>query len=729
MNHPSPLRTTHPQQRGSVILIVLIFTTILAMIAGSLLSYTLTERRLNHGNKLRFEAKNAAEAGLEYAAAETRARLTRNLNFANNEFSTSPITTHTNRLPTLLKTGSGQYNNVASGDVTLWVSQVSESVRRYIDPNNAGNDFDPLRGQTVGSQSVRFIAEAKASDAVNTVYSYATQSIEVRDTALFNYAIFYNLDMEFHPGPNMTVVGPVHSNESSYLTEGGGLKFTDTMTTASDFIIGTKNNPASRPSGKDIKFTTGVDDNGDGSNDLLTVNNPTVNGEAVGSYIDSELSDRVSDKNFRDIASQAWNGYVQDSSHGIARQTPPGVITGPQAHDLIEAPDPAGDASVEAQKYSNKAGLYWVVENDGDVFGFWDPAEATNFKAASNRSTWLSANPDKVVVPPADMINSERRMYDWRERKWINTIDFDMGIMKTAVHAAASGSSDNFKVNGSDWDLDDPAVQGAWNGVMYVDVESPLTGYTSAGLTYKASASSTTTQGSGTGVRTAVRLLNASDLPNRRDFDPTNSFLPEGISVATTAAIYTVGHFNADGTLQSDLSDMTTPESNEVPVAIVADAVNILSSKWDTTDHDTGQVVPAGDLSSGNSSRPSASNTEVSAAFLTGIVSTTGTSNSQYSGGVENYPRFHEKWSGKSLRYRGSIVALFESEVARGTWNKAKYGAPRREWGFNSMFGSQRRYPPGTPIIRTFRRLDYRDITEDEFTALIADPVLSFNKM
>ncbi len=716
-------------ERGSVILIVLIFTTVLGTIAASLLSYTLTERRLNHSNRLRFEAKNAAEAALEYAAAETRARLTQNLNFSTNEFSTSPITTHTSRLPVLLKTGSGEYNNVGSSGVELWVSQVSEPVRRFIDPNNAGNDFDPLRGQTVGSQSVRFIAKSTAQDNIDTVVSYATQSIEVRDAALFNYAIFYNLDMEFHPGPNMTVVGPVHSNESSYLTEGGGLTFTDTMTTASDFIIGTKNSPSSRPSGKDIKFTTGVDDNGDGSNDLLTVNNPTVNGSAVGSYIDSNLEDRVSTKTFRDIASQAWNGYVQDSSHGISRQTPPGVITGPLAHDLIEAPDASGDASVEAQKFSNKAGLYWVVENDGDVFGFWDPAEATNFKAASNRSTWVSANPDKIVTPPAGLIESQRRMYDWRERQWVNTIDFDMGVMREAVLAATAGAPENFSVNGADWDLDDPAVQGSWNGVVYVDVESPLTGYSSSGLTYKSSATTTVSQGTGSGARTAVRLLNASDLPNRRDSDPSNSFLPEGISVATNAAIYTVGHFNADGTLQSDLSDMTTPESNEVPAAIIADAVSILSSAWDTTDFVTGQVVPSGDLTSSNSSRPNANHTEVSAAFLTGIVSTTGTSNSQYSGGVENYPRFHERWSGKSLRYRGSIVALFESEVATGTWNQSKYGAPRREWGFNSLFGSQRRYPPGTPIIRTFRRLDYRDITESEWTTLKGDANLSFTKM
>ncbi|GAB5560133.1 MAG: hypothetical protein SynsKO_17800 [Synoicihabitans sp.] len=719
----------HRSEKGSVILMVLIFTTVLSMIAGSLLSYTLSERQLNHRNKMRFQSKNAAEAALEYAAAETKSRLESNLNFASNEFSTSPITAHKSRLSKLLPTKTSQRNQVDPKKVELWVSQVSGAVRRYVDPSNAGNDFDPLRGQTVSSQAVRFLATAQAGDSVASATSYATQSIEIRDAALFNYAIFYNLDMEFHPGPNMTIVGPVHSNESAYFTEGGGLNFTSTMTTAGDLIIGTKNSPSSRPKGRRIKFSTGVDDNGDGVIDLLTVDNPTINGTAVGSYIDSELESRVSGKEFRDISSQAWNGYVQDSSHGIVRQSPPGVVTGPEAHDLIEAPDPTGPAAIEEQKFSNKAGLYFVVESDGDVFGFHDAADASDFKDAASRSAWLTANPKKVVTPPADMIENQRRMYDWRERQWINTIDFDLGIMRDAVLAASSGSADNFKVDGSDWDLDDPTVDGAWNGVVYVDVESPTTGFASSGTTYKTNATTTISQGAGSGARTSVRLLNASQLPNRRASDPSNSFLPEGLTVATNAPVYTIGHYNADGTLLADRSDMTTPEANEVPAAIIADAISVLSSKWDATDFLTGRVVPTGDITSNSSSRPSADHTEVSAAFLTGIVETSGTSNSQYSGGVENYPRFHEKWSGKSLRYRGSIVSLFASEIATGTWHQSKYGAPKREWGFNSMFGDQRRYPPGTPIIRTFRRLDYRDISEAEFNALKADANLSFTKM
>lgn len=718
-------------RRGSVILMVMIFTTILGLLGASLIAYTLTERRLNHRNRLRFEAKNAAEAALEYAASEVRARLARNLNFASNEFATTPVTAHTSRLATLLPTTAGEFNHVNASDVNLWVSQITDPTRRFIDPSNPANDFDPLRGQTVSAQTVRFVARAKAADAVASAWSYATQEIEVRDAALFNYAIFYNLTMEFHPSPAMTVVGPVHSNENAYLTESNTLKILDTFTTAGTLTIGTIG--SGRPSGRDISFTTGIDDNGDGSLDTVNANNPTLNGSALGTYVDSSLSARASSYNFRDVASQIWNGNVQDSSHGITPQTPPGVLSATQAHDLIEPPVTGGTAAIESQKYSNKSGLYFLVETDGTTRAFYDPADVTSYKSvgasAALRTAWRTANGDKLLTVPPDLVNSERRMYDHREGRWINTIDFDLGKMRTAVLAATPGSADNFKVSstGSDWSIDDSSD--GWNGIVYVDVEAPTAGFTSPGLTYQKDGSTSYSQGSGAGTRTAVRLLNASALPNRRAADPSNAFLPEGMSLATNATVYTVGHYNADGTLAADLSDMTTPESNEVPAAIIADAINVLSQGWAATEHGTGKIVPAGDETSNSTSRPAASHTEVSAALLTGIVSTSGTSSSAYSGGVENYPRFHENWASQSLRYRGSIVALFESEVATGTWNNAKYGAPRREWGFNSMFGSQRRYPPGTPIIRTFRRLDYRDVSNAEFTTLLADANLNFTAM
>lgn len=706
--------------RGSIILTVVISTTVLLFISAGLLAYGLTERRINRLTQLRFQAKNAAEGVLEYAASEVSNRLNNNFNFSSTEFETSPTLVYNSRAPVLYATGDGQYNYVDPSAATLHASLISSATKRYIDPLNPANDYDPLRGQWVTSRTIRFLSSARAEDASGrSSVSHGTQSIEIRDAALFNYAIFYNLTMEFHPSPSMTIAGPVHSNKDSFLTEQNTLSFLGTYTTAGKLTVGAYT--SGRPSGRRISFTTGVDEDGDGTNDLITANNPTIDGNSVGTYIDSFINSRDSDLNFRDLASQVWNGYVQDSSHGVTQQTPPGVITGSQAHDLIEAPNTStsADASIEAQKFSNKAGLYLVVESNGRVTSFYSAADAAAYKSAGNRNSWRAANPNKIVTLPADTTKNNRRLYDHREGKWVNTIDVNLGRVREAVNETdtnSDGTVDRLKVNGADWDLDNTGggSTGKWNGIVYVDVESPNTGYSAN--------SDVGSMGTGSGTRTAVRLLNGSKLPDRSAVNPSNSALPEGLTFATNAPVYVAGNYNADGNLNT--GSLTAPESSsEAPAAIVADAINVLSSAWVDA-----SGKPVGDATSNSTSRPAAGHTEVSAAFLTGIVSSTSTSNNDYSGGVENYPRFHEDWANKSLRYRGSIVALFESEIARGKWSSAKYGAPKREWGFNSMFGNGQ-YPPGTPIVRTYRRLDFRDITKAEYDALLADVNLGFTEM
>lgn len=696
---------THRPARGSIILIVLIFTTIIGLLAGSLLTYSMSERRLNQRTQMRYESKNAAEGVLEYGAAELVVRFRSDLNFSTDQLTTTPVTTHNTRAATLFANAGGQlwtYVNPAS--IGLWVSQTSESGRRYVDPNNPENDFDPLRGQNVSVQAVRLLARASATHVGGTTATtFATQQFEIREAALFNYAIFYNIDMEFHPGAPMSVHGPVHSNRPMFLSSSPALAFHSTVTTAGNLTLGDKG--VGRTIAYNIAFTNGTN--------LVTANNPTVSGSAVGSFVDSQLESRVSSKNFHDIASQAWRGYVQDQSHGIAAQSPPGVTTPAEARQLILPPNSAGNPTLEAQKYSNKAGLYVVVEPTGQVVNFKNPADATAYKAvaAASRAAWRAANTDKIVVPPAGMINNQRRMYDHREGRWVNTIDINLGVMRSAVNTSTADAASNFKVNGADWSID--AADG-WNGIVYVDVENPHAGF--------ASTSDVGTMGAGSGTRTAVRLVNGSQLPNRA---AVNSASPEGLTVATNTTTYITGHFNADGTLAADMSDTSVPEANEVPAAVVADAINILSQAW----WDAGTGKPTGDSTSNNTTRPAAAHTEVSAAFITGIVeSPTGGGASNYSGGVENYPRFHENWSSRNLRYRGSMVALFASAVGTGRWNNARYNAPNRQWGHNALFSSGR-YPPGTPRLRTYRRLDYRDLTPAEFNTLFADTRLDFMPM
>ena len=109
----------------------------------------------------------------------------------------------------------------------------------------------------------------------------------------------------------------------------------------------------------------------------------------------------------------------------------------------------------------------------------------------------------------------------------------------------------------------------------------------------------------------------------------------------------------------------------------------------------------------------------MAAALLTGATPTNKDGSARMSGGAHNLVRFLENWGGRSVYLRGSIVALFESRVAREPWKIDYYGAPNRNWGFNDLFMNGR-YPPGTPRVISYRRTDYSDMTKAEYDAAIA---------
>lgn len=170
--------------------------------------------------------------------------------------------------------------------------------------------------------------------------------------------------------------------------------------------------------------------------------------------------------------------------------------------------------------------------------------------------------------------------------------------------------------------------------------------------------------------QTAVRLVNGDTLPER------------GLTVASANPVYLKGNYNT---------------ATQEPAAIFADAINILSGNWN--DANSAQSL----------NKRVATDTTVNAAFFTGIVPTEG---SDYSGGVENLPRFLEKWSGKTFEYNGSMVVMFESEIAVGKWRYGGnyYTAPVRDWAFDVQFLDPTRLPPGTPSVRTLRRTTWKSV-------------------
>jgi Tfp pilus assembly protein PilX len=161
-----------------------------------------------------------------------------------------------------------------------------------------------------------------------------------------------------------------------------------------------------------------------------------------------------------------------------------------------------------------------------------------------------------------------------------------------------------------------------------------------------------------TSTNPVVRLVNGTQLPSG------------GMTVVSQNPVYVQGDYNT---------------VSKVPAAVLGDAMTVLSNNWASNGSDALGTQA-------QSARPAATTT-VNAAFALGPSAES--ASGQGNGQLENSIRFLEDWSGQTLNYAGSIVALWHSLQATGSWNTTYYTPPVRNWSYDTLFNTTP--PPGAP--------------------------------
>jgi len=366
--------------------------------------------------------------------------------------------------------------------------------------------------------------------------------------------------------------------------------------------------------------------------------------------------------------------YTKGSPLTTTRENPPGTLVKDDSdsndnndgsRELIEIPDRMNSDPNATDRLYNKAGLKVLVNTTGSATistsGVTVPANARVF-----------VTEDGTAVPTGDPLAtylstmlSTGSMKDYREGATLTTTDVDVGKLATGYK---DGGLPSTIPNGTTWpsnstvpsDLQGKSIPEAlrgkslWNGVLYV-----------ADITNSNS------------HRTGVRLVNGSDLSSL-----PASGAGSGLTVATENPAYIVGDYNSTS-------------SKWRPSAVIADAVTVVSSNWNNANTSLSSRTPL--------------NTTINTAIIAGNVSTSSTA---YSGGMENFIRLLENWSGKTLTYNGSLVNLFQSKQATAPWQSTGnyYNAPVRTWKFDPNFNDPNKLPPGAPVARSLKRGQWAQI-------------------
>jgi hypothetical protein len=293
-----------------------------------------------------------------------------------------------------------------------------------------------------------------------------------------------------------------------------------------------------------------------------------------------------------------------------------------------------------------------------------------------NANTVTIRNASDAVIGPASSgvdkdiydvftaaLTTNEEIRDNRESTIVNVrlATLDVGLINSALRS--SSGSNNSVVAGK-------LVGKAFNRIIYI-----------SDVSYDRAASR---------LR-AVRLRNGAALP------------PGGLCIATENPLYIQGDYNTGRG-----NGVEPPSNNPVgrdplqpgvgtyqwqPSVVYADAINLLSNSW--TDANSFNVLTL----------RLPSNTTYNTSMVGGARLMIG-SESGYSGGIENFPRFLENWNGTyAVTTYGTMVQLFLSKQATQTWlhGSPRYTSPIREFNFDERFAGAQ--PPGSFKLITYDRL------------------------
>jgi Tfp pilus assembly protein PilX len=315
------------------------------------------------GNELNeMSAFYASEAGLEKASASIQDQYNK-----------------TNAPPTQLPAGS---ENINGNTVTTYVTKdLGAAIQETL-----------VKGALAGLKArvKTYRIESIGTSLVDGGQMRLSQDFECALIPLFQFAVFYENDLEIAPGPDMNLSGRIHTNGNLWLQAGGKLNIDSYVTSAGDLLHGRKG--AGGVSDGDV-FIKDMDGN------YQNMKN------ADGTFLSSTST------NWYDSAVSRWSGRVRDAAFGQKKMNLPLSNSG-DPHKIIER------GSSNPDSYEHKAGFKII---DGDAY-------------APFGGVWS----DVTALLPAGTITT-KSFEDGREGKTVNATEVDMSLLKSSSYFPDNG--------------------------------------------------------------------------------------------------------------------------------------------------------------------------------------------------------------------------------------------------------------------------------------------------
>ena len=631
-------------RRGYVLMVTMVFLAVSLISLASVMWWASSNGKVTQQNELFTTAEAAADAAAEQVVA--------NLDWDWDSSQVLQPASHYANLPLPDQTAWPMKFQFSDGSGHAGVVGVNLVVSNFFAP--VGSEFAGLQGYIY---PCTVTSVATTSNQLYTVSTTVQETVNATIIPLFQFFIFYNVNLEIDPGAAMVGKGPVFSNQGIW---SGTANVTYNSTVAA--------------AGK-VYYTNAADP---------WVSGKTDTGTPIGNFAIKPMSSNDSLTlpigNSTNNSPSAVEAIINLVTNGMGAPNALAYTTNGQAYyfnasDLIVSNSASGLASTNGilgtnitiwfQDPNNSASYLTPVTKDyysliaGPIHGTNVIANTNGFDSATN------------VLYAAYSFVTNVSYYDYRESNTVQAVQIDVSLLnKWITNTATTGGN---SVNTTSFNDNDHGIRSiyVYNNVRKTSSQLP-----------------------------AVRMVRGAQLPSTSNGSTTTS----GLAVTTPQPLYVEGNYNVQtATSSANASAGTTNTAYTYPAALVGDAITVLSTNWSDS-YTSGTAI-------GSRNIPSA--TTINAATLEGIVQST---NSNYSGGVENFLRLEEDWgnNGSStkivLTYNGSISVMFPSQYATNFWpgTGSVYNPPTRNWAFDLNFTDPSKLPPLTPKVYRLIRATWK---------------------
>jgi hypothetical protein len=501
---------------------VLITLVVLSSFVAVAFSFTSSNGRMIQRSRQLAASETVAEGGLEVmfakwrAAGRAAARSNQGL----------PTVSDLAQIAGVLKApGGSAYPDFAGYEFTNYSLTPVDQFNVPVLGSAPASSLLPLPGRPgwlARTHSYRAQATVSASSVSGALARTVTRRFQKSDAPIFQAAIFYEMDLEIHPSPDMNITGLVHTNSNLYAGGSPGtITFNRNVSTVGNYVDG---------------FAPG--------DSRTTLNKPVFpQGKS------SQLSKVERLEPLGDEPATIFNTSDSNPNNDGFRE----IIERPDSTQ----PDPQAISDI---RFYNQAGLRILVDSSLPTT---DPARV---KIYNGRGIELRDNGDSAVAnvftAVKSAISSGETIRDNREASNVLLTTFDLSKLANIRDRMAALPAP-LHSNGSSPQLN------TFNGVIYI---SDVSGDNSGGTS--------TVNGTSARAKKAIRLKNGAILPTDLTIASENPVYIHGDYNTGGTGVSVPSN---DTTPASPMSSFAQPNLRgytRKSCAVLGDGVSILSNAW-----------------------------------------------------------------------------------------------------------------------------------------------------